>query len=124
MTHKCSACGGSGYRFAAAMIGVAVDSGAWRVLSDFPCPVCLGAGSFSDAMPIADSVADAETLRVFYRQSTSHAIYDPIYRVSCLGQTARCYIREGIEFGAHHGAVSYSVYAAHEAFNAVPGLRG
>ena len=29
-----------------------------------PCPVCFGAGRISDRMPVADALADAETLRI------------------------------------------------------------
>lgn len=43
--HACDACGGSGY---------AKPCG---------CHVCLGAGRISDRMPVADALADAETLQ-------------------------------------------------------------
>lgn len=111
MTHKCSACGGSGYRFAAAMIGVAEDSGAWRALGDFPCPVCLGAGRFSDAMPIADSVADAETLT--WGMGIS-------YPDQWSGDNAKGHIGNGYAALAHQT----TIHLAHAAFLAVPGLRG
>lgn len=48
-THKCDACGGTG--------GGTYDA------RNPPCPVCLGSGTISDRMPVADAVADAETLR-------------------------------------------------------------
>lgn len=52
-SHACDACGGSG-----------CGSGACFTHPErcYSCQVCRGAGRISNAMPVADAVADAETL--------------------------------------------------------------
>lgn len=48
-THVCAACGG--------------DGEGEDVFYQMNCPACRGLGTISDRMPVADAVADAETLR-------------------------------------------------------------
>lgn len=60
-THPCDACGGTGFEYR----DVREHGHAYRIRRSvrYTCPVCLGEGRFSDRMPIADALADAETLQ-------------------------------------------------------------
>jgi hypothetical protein len=58
--HACDACGGTG------VLWCGRPHRGGRCLADVRCPVCLGAGRISDRMPVADAIADAETLRLYY----------------------------------------------------------
>jgi len=73
-SHECSACGGTGgWNVCGRRHGTTTCrihnccecEQPWDdpCLYGEPCPVCLGAGRISDRMPVADAIADAETLR-------------------------------------------------------------
>lgn len=79
------------------------------------CPVCLGAGRFSDRMPARDALADAETLLSALKV--------------CKHDTVQCYV-DGAWASARASAGEiepsgmWAERAARAAFRAVPGLRG
>jgi len=73
------------------------------------CPVCLGAGRISDRMPVADALADAETLRVVGMNA------GPLPTVRWLYVLSWTLPQFPDWKTAHH--------AARAAFRAVPGLR-
>ena len=64
--HECAACGGTGEasEYRPACSNEAHGEGCGCGDAPLPCPVCLGAGRISDRMPVADAMADAETLRL------------------------------------------------------------
>lgn len=43
-----------------------------------PCPVCLGSGRISDRIPVADALADAETVRCIVEPYAVREIAGPI----------------------------------------------
>lgn len=95
--HTCSACGGRG-----------VKELGYPNLRPPLCRVCLGSGRISDSTPIADAIADAETLRLFYRGLASILTPSEIE-----------HIRSGDMW-----AVNHTSRAARAAFLVVPALRG
>jgi len=105
--HECSACGGH---------GKAHDPAYVRVYDCAACPVCLGSGRISDRMPVADAMADAETLRNI---ANTYPHYSRHLDETLDVQAA----------GPRDGSWAYLTpydarNAAHAAFRAVPGLRG
>src|SRR3972149_997138 len=89
--HECSACSGTGERGACGRDhGMTTCSkhncclceqsfDAVR-LNGATCPVCLGYGRISDRMPVADALADAETLRrVSVELTGADLTYAPAY---------------------------------------------
>jgi len=106
-THPCDACGGRGSYYAAQLTS---SRTVWT-----RCPVCLGAGQFPDRMPVADAVADAETLRPWIPYT--HWLFTPaVANVIRYSRGSRGRAAEYAAFDA--------VAAARAAFRAVPGLRG
>jgi hypothetical protein len=100
-----------------------------RVGCRVPCLVCQGAGRISDAMPVKDALADAETLRLNVTSelppgqrwsralgTVSKALAEAEWFAVVAGGMARKGIRA--ESAAQAAA------AARAAFSAVPGLRG
>jgi hypothetical protein len=110
-THACDACGGSEVMLLPCDPNCACGGEAY-----FDCPVCLGAGSFPDQMPVADAVADAETLRVLlpHRLMLTDLPYLHV----------RCSADIPAWEDAENTACEWSRSAARAAFRAVPGLRG
>ena len=98
------------------------------------CPVCLGAGSFSDAMPVADALADAKTLRL-YALVTVNIVQDEFdWRADTAEyRTSETILRSQAPFTFGHipSEMTFNAAtvwleaceAAHAAFRAVPGLR-
>jgi hypothetical protein len=85
------------------------------------CPVCLGSGRISDRMPVADALADAETLRALMidAEHASGRLSD-VKLAQEAGNDAEAwsaYERDAL-------AYVYASNAARAAFRAVPGLRG
>jgi hypothetical protein len=108
-SHACDACGASGET--------------WDTPYPLPahankitCHVCLGAGRISDRMPVADALADAETL---WRVARELVLLPDLYAATNHGWVARdcCLRRSAI-------AALEARTAAHAALRAVPGLRG
>lgn len=123
--HECSACGGTGCRFES------THGGRLRPC-EAPCPVCLGTGRISDRMPVADALADAETLRAFQRDP-----YPPNFLLRTLAPDAyatehgalRCGVSADLWARGHFyetewALVDDAAHAARAAFRAVPGLKG
>ena len=124
-THACDACGGFGYYCGEKCGG---RGNVWDITHScvrVPCNVCLGAGSFPDQMPVADAVADAETLRAVAFDHT-----EPIrrewteFRLTLWG--AEYYGGVSVVWPPPtiSDSVNMSTLAARAAFRAVPGLRG
>lgn len=74
-----------------------------------PCPVCRGAGRISDRMPVADALADAETLRRAY------GLGSPLPTRDIEAVIGRARIND---------VRKITRACARAAFRAVPGLRG
>ena len=112
MAHKCAACGGSGRKFLPPKEGSTHQPNGRHI----KCPTCLGSGRISDRMPVADAMADAETLRVHTARLLG-------------GGHAWAALQHGViaERRAWQGktaeAASFAREAARAAFRAVPGLR-
>ena len=94
-THECAACGGTGDKFEHAYAKAGCNCPACGGLV---CLICLGAGRISDRMPVADAMADAETVRRIVEPYAVTEINGPV--------------------------VDLYNAAARAAFRAVPGLRG
>jgi len=76
------------------------------------CLVCQGSGQVTDRIPVADALADAETLRRISDGLPLRCTY-----------TASLWAR-GHFYETEDALVWDGIFAAHEAFRAVPGLRG
>lgn len=109
-THPCDACGGRGVTVGRPP--VLADGTIVAISHPIVCPVCLGAGHFSDMMPARDAVADAETLRLLTYNDFSGPVQDLNH---CLTQI---FFARGR--GTHRAC---AMAAARAAFRAVPGLR-
>lgn len=117
-THDCAACGGTGqYAIHEPNFFVIMDDNSLQECRGYatyhPCPVCLGAGRFSDQMPASDAVADAETLR-------SHTSKDDYTTRKC--REAECQAFMAVR-GASDFVTEREINACRDAFRAVPGLR-
>lgn len=115
--HTCDACDG---------IGMVFDE-----LHFHPdCPVCLGSGTISDRMPVADALADAETLHLNAIPSDN----DECTLAQGFGLQARFWIKDSLSKCSRWTGDDYAesqdraktkaCAAARAAFRAVPGLRG
>lgn len=119
--HTCDACGGTGdandYRPACS--NDAHGDGCGCGDAPFPCPVCLGEGRFPDRMPVADAMADAETLRLalIEHDRLSHGLG----MTDCEWVVRDSYARLRNPDGVARCEVAIEARAA---FRAVPGLRG
>lgn len=135
--HKCDACGGSGFVKPRRRAGVPFSGTRY---DQQPCPVCLGRGEHPNRMPVADAVADAETLRRYLRLLSGRnseckpAIW---FEVAVrYGQQTRRYIedalvvprplydRDGPSERLYLAIQRTTQGGARAAFRAVPGLRG
>jgi hypothetical protein len=107
--HECSACGGTGNFY------FGQDAKLPYVPGDaIDCPVCLGAGRISDRMPVADAIADAETLRRYLRQTMTSSVWR--------FDSGLCYRWPSKRIPIPDPVSAWS--RAHAAFRECPGLRG
>lgn len=94
------------------------------------CPVCLGSGRISDRMPVADAVADAETLCGIKAEDGGqerHRGRCRRWHMTLLGRAQRHGESAASYTKCDHGETSapyFSREAARAAFRAVPGLKG
>jgi hypothetical protein len=114
----CDACGGSGRRKATPgeMAADLVRDG-FAVGVTF-CSVCRGVGRISDRMPAADAIADAETLRLYtasFRGGPHWAIRN---------RERALLLSLSPDRASYEWAPGWAAKQAHDAFRAVPGLRG
>ena len=106
--HVCDTCRGTGNAIGVWSLG--------GMSSPKDCLTCLGAGCISDRIPVADALADAETLR-------SVALEQP----GSLRGTALWIVRAGIGRGPNttfRTPFATGRKAARYAFRAVPELKG
>lgn len=121
----CAACGGTGedtciacsHRPRYAMTDYTCQDQAHR--ADVFCPVCLGSGRISDAVPARDAVADAETLHAMAALAPLDWYYDVDLSECDAVLSADC----SVWIKYDRDTYRYTD-AAHAAFRAVPGLRG
>jgi hypothetical protein len=115
VAHACAACGGSGRE---------ETCGDPRCPSCFEldaCPVCLGVGSIPDQAPVADALADAETLRLgWWGNPEAPFVHEP-FCAADHGAQAATKIAMGWDDEA--SIVWHAKAAARAAFRAVPALR-
>lgn len=125
-THECSACDGTGCELCC------FDHDHCGNTSRFAdccriCPVCLGSGVISDAMPVSDALADAETLRL----EAEVRWYAPRQRYEGIGARTARWIDDAADIGRRLRAgndttwiaAMDALFSARAAFRAVPGLR-
>jgi hypothetical protein len=124
-SHPCDACGGS---------GVVDARGAGRsgpVITS--CPVCQGSGRISDRVPVSDSLADADALRLcasrLYGKGCQGFVRNRLIEADMYGCEARGWSKQE-PVGRYAGwdtaaiAADKAKRAARAAFRACPGLRG
>lgn len=108
----CDACGGTGYL-------------PERIFPEmrayWACPACSGRGWQSDAMPVSDALADAETL---LRNANEPEGERHLTRILLASQQAiNCIENNSLGHGSDEGSW-HATTLGHAAFSAVPGLRG
>lgn len=116
----CKGCDGSGYvhrpDFFSDMPHTGHAATCWCGATD--CPACLGTGRVVDHIPVADAVADAETLHTYaWDGGAEVGDLTPAYL-----DAAAVDLREDELLDDFAAPIAES--AARAAFRAVPGLRG
>ncbi len=100
----------------------------WRggAYGNGPCPACCGSGSVTRTIPVADAMADAETLRRVALVTSSYRTRDrrtALGRAEAYGSLAGVVANLDLESGPKQSQ-KCAIEAARAAFRAVPGLRG